>query len=191
MVYAAELFYFQDQQDFPFQRAVLVTAKTIARWCTHFQARLIAPGKKQAAGEKQGRLPDAPAEREAFVTELVQWLFAHSVVEELFCLLLDDEPVPRAGKVAKFDHHDDTCCWLLNLSESEFADLQNAWRENDLPSDLFYPVQEMICIPYPGHGLKPRVLRLLGVRKCYTPAQWRTRGLHAASSTLESGGARA
>lgn len=179
MLYAAELFYWQEQRDFPFQKAVLVTASTVAQWCTHFRARLLAPRGRLATGEKWGALPTVPAERAAFVAELVCWIFAHSLVEELFYLLIDDEPVPQAGRVAKFDHHDDTCCWLLNLTGSEFVALQDAWRDNGLPPDLFYPEQEMVCIPYPGRSLKSRVLRLLGAQKCYTPLQWRTRESNA------------
>lgn len=122
--------------------------------------------------EKQGLLPIDSSEREAFVTELVRWIFANSIVEDLFYLLLDDGPVPQENKVARFDHHDDTCCWFLNLSESEFAILQDVWRKNDLPANLFYPEQETVCVPYPGNSLKSRVLRLSGVQKCYTPMQW-------------------
>ncbi len=177
MLYAAELFYLQDQRDFPFQKAVLVTARAVAQWCSHFQARLIVPPEKYTVPtEKQGILPTDTVEREAFITELVQWIFANSMVDELFYLLLDDEPIPQVSKVARFDHHDDTCCWFLNLTESEFGSLQNAWQENDLPIDLFYPEQKIVCVPYPGNGIKATVLRLFGAKKCYTPMQWQTRG---------------
>ena len=176
MLYAAELFYLQDQRGFPFQNAVLVTARTVAQWCSHFRARLLVPLQKHIVPlEKQGLLPTDPLEKEAFVTELVQWIFANSIVDDLFYLLLDDEPIPRVNKVAKFDHHDDTCCWFLNLTESEFVILQDAWRKNDLPENLFYPEQEMVCVPYPGNGLKAKVLRFFGAQKCYTPMQWQTR----------------
>ncbi|MFN3925719.1 MAG: hypothetical protein ACK4QL_00010 [Pseudanabaenaceae cyanobacterium] len=102
----------------------------------------------------------------------MQWIFANSIVDELFYLLLDDEPV---NKIAKFDHHDDTCCWFLNLTESEFGILQDAWHRNNLPVNLFYPDRETVCVPYPGDSLKSKVLRLLGGQQCYTPMQWQTR----------------
>lgn len=173
MRYAAELFYWQDQQDFPFQKAVLVTAKTVAQWCAYFHTRVLSSSKRsEHLLERKGALPTDTREKEAFVTELLLWLWDHSDVEDVFYFLLDDEPVPQAGKVAKFDHHDDTCCWFLNLTESEFLTLQDAWRNNDLPIDLFYPEQKMIRVPYPGNGWKAKALRLLGVQRCYTPLQW-------------------
>jgi hypothetical protein len=175
MVYAAELFYLENQRDIPFQKVVLVTAKTVAQWCSHFQARLLSPAKKHIGlTERQGRLPMESLGREEFVKELVQWLFEHSTVADLFRLFLDDRPVPQAGRIAKFQHPDDTCCWFLNLTEDEFAILQDAWRKNNLPVNLFYPEHEMRCIPYPGRGLKSKILRGLGAKRCYTPMQWQT-----------------
>ncbi len=172
MIYAAELFYLQDQRDFPLQEAVLVTAKTIAQWCTHYQAKLLAPAKKyQGPIERQGILPSELAERASFVEGLVQWIFVNSQIEELFYLLLDDRPVSQADRIAKFAHHDDTCCWFLNLSEDEFVILQDAWRKNDWPANLFYPENETFCVAHPGNSLKAKVLRALGVQKCYTPMQ--------------------
>ncbi|MEN9203516.1 MAG: hypothetical protein Q6K80_11695 [Thermostichus sp. DG_1_6_bins_120] len=171
-MYVAELFYLQEQQGFPFQKAVQVTAGVVARSCSHFQARLVTPLRGDIVPiERQGLLPTHPWEKEALVTELVNWIFTNSTVDELFYLLLDDAPIPQANKVAKFDHHDDTYCWFLNLSETEFAILQDAWRQNDLPTNLFYPEQETVCVPYSGNDLRSKILRLLGVRKCYTPMQ--------------------
>lgn len=173
MAYLAELYYLQDQRDFPFRKAVLVTATTVSHWSSHFYAKLIATKSKQMAPmHKSGTLPANTEEKEAFVAELVSWLFENAVVDDLFCLLLDDKPVPQRGQVAKFDHHDDTCCWVLNLAENEFAELQAKWKEHGLPADLFYPEENTLCVPYPGTKLKARVLRSIGVQKCYTPKQW-------------------
>ncbi len=172
MIYAAELFYLQDQRDFPFQKAVLVTVKTISQWCTHYQAELLASAKKyQGPIKKQGGLPSEPAERASFVEDLVQWVFVNSQIDELFNLLLDNRPVPQKDRVAKFDHHDDTYCWFLNLSKDEFANLQDAWHKIDLPENLFYPENETLCLAYPGNSLKAKLLRALGVQKHYTPMQ--------------------
>lgn len=179
MSYLPELYYLQDQEEFPYQQAVLVTATAISRWSSHFYAKLIAPmSKKIGLVEKSGPLPSDAQDREAFVAETVNWLFENSMCDELFCLFLDDEPAPNPGKAPKFDHHDDTCCWALNLSESEFAELQSLWRANSLPEDLFYPEEGGTCVPYPGTGLKARILRAFGVQMCYTPKQWEseTRG---------------
>lgn len=173
MPYLAELYYLQDQKDFPFQKAVRVTAAGVSRWSSFYYAKLIAPKSEQMDGiEKIGHLPVEPQDKENFVAEMVNWLFENSVTEDLFCLFLDDESLPRRGKVAKFDHHDDTCCWALNLSPSEFTELQSIWRANDLPEDLFFPEQDSVSVEYPGTGLKARFLRALGTTKGYTPRQW-------------------
>lgn len=106
------------------------------------------------------------------VAELVSWLCENSWVQDLFYLLLDDAPVAQSGQVAKFDHHDDTGSWALDLAQNEFAELQAAWKEHSLPKDLFYPEGNAFCLPYPGGGLKAWLLRSAGVKKCYTPRQW-------------------
>jgi hypothetical protein len=173
MRYLAELYCLQDQKDFPFRQAVRVTATAIGRWSSHFYAKVLAPISKQIdLVEKSGPLPEDAQEKEAAVAETLDWLFENSFTDELFCLLLDDEPVPQPGKMAKFDHHDEPCCWELDLSESEFAELQSIWRANGLPEDLFFPEQSGLCIPYPGRGWKARLLRALGATRCYTPKQW-------------------
>lgn len=173
MVYLAELHYLQDQKAFPFRQAVLVTAAAVSRWSSYYSARLIAPRSKIVATQsKSGSLPPNMDERESFVVELVSWLFENSIADQLFYLLLDDEPDPGSGQVAKFDHHDDTGSWALGLTGKEFSELQVAWEARGLPADLFYPEEESHQLPYPGSGLKARLLRVIGVKKFYTPRQW-------------------
>jgi hypothetical protein len=177
MVYLAELHYLQDETGFPFRDTVSVTATTVSRWSSYFRAELIAAKSKHIAPRcRDGALPTDTQEKEAFVAELVSWLFENSWTDHLFRLLLDDEPVPQPGQVAKFDHHDDTGSWVLDLAESEFAELQAEWQGHGLPTDLFYPKENALCVPYPGTGLRARLLRLVGVQKCYTPKQWENRG---------------
>jgi hypothetical protein len=174
MLYSPELYYLQDNKNFDFRKAVVVTATTVARWCNYYEAKLLASKSRDVAQRpKRGSLPSDLQEKEVFLTELINWIFENSWVDDLFVLFLDDEPVPRSEGVAKFDHHDDTCCWVLNLTGGEFAELQAAWEAHDLPRDLFYPPPEVdYCIPVPGNGLKARVLRFFGVKNCYTPKQW-------------------
>lgn len=173
MLYLPEIYYFQAQSDFPLWQTVLITAKTVCHWCTYYYARIISPRNNYTGPlEKYGNLPENMAEREDFVADMISWLLDNSSVTELFYLLLDDEPTPKPGKVAKFDHHDDTCCWVLNLTETEFTCLQKMWKSNGLPEDLFYSENNNLCFPYPGTGLKARLFRVLGFQKCYTPKQW-------------------
>jgi hypothetical protein len=172
MVYVPEL-YLQDERNLPFQDAVLVTATTVSCWCSHYRAELIVAKSKHVMPTcKSGALPTNTHEKAAFVTELVSWIFENSLIHTLFCLRLDDELVSQQGKVTKFDHHDDTGCWALDLTESEFAELQAAWQGHGLPKDLFYAAEKTLCIPRPGTGLIARLLRALGVQQCYTPRQW-------------------
>ncbi len=177
MLYLPELYYLQDRRDFPLEKAIEVTAVTVSRWCSAYQARLIAPLSKDIAPlQKSGALPEALVERERFVRELVAWIFANSNPPDLFGLLLGEHPLSAKDSPAKFNHPDDTCCWVLNLSESEFAELQNVWQANDLPPDLFYPEGQQVCVPYPGKSWIARLLRAFGGQKCFTPKQWEQEG---------------
>ncbi|MCS7030551.1 MAG: hypothetical protein NZL92_03325 [Gloeomargarita sp. SKYG116] len=172
MLYAAELFYLENQDNFPFEKAVAVTAKTVGQWCTYFQAGLIIPDDAEV---HYGELPVEPGQKQAFIDELLAWIFSHTVSPELFHLILDDEPITETSKVPKFCHADDTGCWVLNLTASEFTELQRVWVDNGLPPDLFYPESETIVVPYDGKGLLAPLLRRLGVTTSYTPRQWQAR----------------
>jgi len=173
MRYLPELYYLQDYKEVPLPKAVIVTATFTAKWCDYFYAKILAPRTKRLRSwERYGSLPANLQQKELFVTNLLHWLFENSFTDELFCLRLDDKPVSRTSIVAKFDHPDDTGCWTLNLSDDQFAALQDHWRKQELPEDLFYPETNALCIPYPGTGIKSRLLRVLGIQKCYTPKQW-------------------
>jgi hypothetical protein len=173
MVYEPELYYLQDEKDFPFRDALRLTATTVSRWCSHYHAELLAPEPKDIVPKgKSGPLPTDPQEKEAFVAELVSWILENSLMDSLFRLLLDDEPVLKSGGGAKFAYYDDTCSWSLDLTESEFAELQSAWQGHSLPQDLFYPQGKSVCVPYPGTGLMARLFRATGGQRCYTPKRW-------------------
>ncbi len=169
VTYLPELFYWQDMADFPFERAMRVTAVTIARWCTYYYARLIAPLNGRSARPRAGLLP--PTERETFVAHLLDTIWQDSATPELFTLYLHQAPLP-AHEAALFDHPDDTCCWSLHLSPAQFAELVAAWQAHNLPADLFYPAGREHIIPWPGQSLWARLWRRLGVTRVYTPRQW-------------------
>jgi len=177
-LYSAELFYFWDTPDFPFRRAVEVTATTVARWSTHYYVAVVVPrADYRGPRKKSGALPpDDEASRAAFVAGLLRWLFAASdaEAEDLFTLILHTRPVTSTAvdDAARFAHYDDTCCWTLSLTPDEFARLQDAWRAHGLPEDLFYPADAETCVPYPGTSWWARLLRRLGGQKCFTPKQW-------------------
>ena len=174
MFYFPELYYFFDQKDFPLQKAVFVTAKEIAKYCTYYKAKLIVPQKGIKEKERQGLLP--VEEKDKFIEELMEWMFSNSLNLGLFTLTLDNLEIGKAKEeVAKFDHHDDTCCWVLNLSEDEFFKLQNVWKENGLPEDLFYLEDKAIKVIIPD-GFIGSFLARLGftgeTSKIYSPKRW-------------------
>lgn len=171
--YVAELYYWREQTGFPYRSAVTVTAIAASQWCNYYLARLIAPlSQKGGPTTKSGLLPENAHERATLVHELVEWTLDNSEIEDLFALFLSDQPLPHVGQAAIFDHHDDTDCWVLNLTTSEFTKLQQVWAEHDLPPDLFYPAEQEICIPYPGNGIGAKLSRMMGAQKCFTPKQW-------------------
>lgn len=114
--------------------------------------------------------------KKAFIADLVHELYSDSVIS-IFTLFLDSAPIPEKRTITyKFDHTDDTCCWPLDLTVAEFFELQNAWKENGLPEDLFYPEEKTIQFLNPP-GLSQRFLHLLGFTggnyATYTPKQWK------------------
>lgn len=176
MLYLPELYYFFDQKDFPIKKAILVTAKKVSEWSIYYKAKLISPVKGLKDTERQGKLPSQSEEKQQFISNLLKWMISNSEANDLFALFLDDLAIgQREDKPAKFDHHDDTCCWLLNLTEQQFQELKTAWKDNGLPEDLFYKEGEEISITKP-HGLIARFFIRLGFtlenNKIYSPKRW-------------------
>ncbi len=98
-------------------------------------------------------------ERKAYTEDLLKWIFSNSDSKDLFTLFLYENDEKEKNTPALFDHHDDTCCWGLSLSEERFSLLQRSWQEHSLPTDLFYPSNE-------GHQ----------EGWCYhTPKQWKAK----------------
>ena len=173
MEYEFENYYYTQHEDVPFQQIVSVTVATISRWCTHFAALITSPKSKDIAPrEREGQLPEDVGQREAFVKEILEWIFVNSDIEHHFYLDLydgsDDDPM----RACKFMYADDGGMWLLYLTEDEFAELQDVWEANGLPRDLFFPSDEWRYVPHSGKGLMDRLLRGIGIPKRYTPRQW-------------------
>jgi hypothetical protein len=171
MIYLADTFYWHDP-NFPAMEALRVTATTVGKWCRYYDARLLAPRKCDSAEvNRWGRLPDAPGDRVAFIGSLLEWLERCSVVWT-FRLVMDDSPIEKETlEDPTFALYDELGALELNLTREEFADLQAAWRAAGLPDDLLAPAGEFFCIPWPGEGLFARLLRVLGVQKCYSPRE--------------------
>lgn len=137
MIFAFNEKYFKNNK--LLKKAVLISSIVISRWCTYYQTSVWTT-KKIKAKYNKGNLPKSKKEKEIFIKELVNYIFNNSEMEGLFALFLDPRPIDKVrkmGQVAKFDHHDDTCCWALNLTDKEFKILQNAFHKNGLPKNLF------------------------------------------------------
>lgn len=173
MHYLFERYYLEEGRTFPLRKGILVTATTVSRRCSHYDAELIVPLSEEIRPmRRRGVLPEDRVQREALVGDLVNWLFDNSLSETLYCLLLHDGPLPKTGGVVKFSHYDGTHDCLLDLNEAAFASLQGAWQAHGLPQDLFYAEEDAVTVPYPGQGVKVRLLRWMGATKIYTPKQW-------------------
>lgn len=160
MIYHPEMFYFQETKDFPLQKAILVTAKAVSSFCYDYYSELIAPKKGIKDKVKQGVLPNDKLVREKLIEEILGWITDNSDFSDLFALFLYGNPRnTKQDECDKFDHHDTTSCWALNLTEEEFAKVQEEWKKNNLPEDLFYN-------------------RDLGIQKgwrYYSPKRWEAR----------------
>ena len=141
MIYSPETYYF-DTKDFPFDKAFLSTAQTVATWCASYKVRLVAPKSGVKAKERTGIFTDDQIKNAETVAELYDWIRENSGTGEVFFFSMRSGQEQAQNEVATFDHHDDTCCWALNITEEQFKILQANWKEAGLPEDLFYSVKE-------------------------------------------------
>jgi len=87
-----------------------------------------------------GKLPPSVEEKRKFLNKITEYLL-DELNSDSFLLWLDPAPIPRFSKqqrIYKFDHHDDTCCWALNLDDDEYAILRKTFGENGLLEDVFH-----------------------------------------------------
>lgn len=158
--YFPELYYFFDQKDFDRKKAILITAQHVAQYCHSFEAKILMTVDTNAQEkERAGALPANLQEKKDFVAELCEWIWKFSACEELFFLFFFQNTENRTQ--LRFDHHDDTCCWNLQLTPQEFAGLQESWRHAGLPEDIFFHEDKVITIDLPL-GWFDRLLLKLG-----------------------------
>ncbi len=154
MLYRPEFYYIYNQE-FPFWKAFLLIAQTVAESCQDYSVEPLVPKKGLQETQKHGLLPIDPTDKKVFVQQLVEWLQA-STDHYVFRFYLDGKFVCTAALSE----------WVLNISPQEFAELQKVWKENGLPEDLFYAQGEDIFVgELDEHGH-----RLAG--KSYTPKEW-------------------
>ena len=168
MRYFPEVYYFYDQQGFPFEKAVLVTARKVSEWCTHYKAKLTGPAK--VVMERRGSLPLEAQEKQTFVDDLVRWVLANSYPDDFALLLYDFEISQGKDELANFQHAHGTCCWGLDMTEQQFQELRHAWKQNELPEDLFYQEGQETKIALPTGPIKPGCT--VETYQAYTPKRW-------------------
>ena len=141
MIYTTELYYWQDPE-FSFEKALRVTVEAITPFAKSYEATLIAPEDRKASKERHGLLPEDAVQKQNAMREVLDWIISASSQRDLFSLFISSEEATSHEKINLFDHHDDTCCWALNLSKMQFIALQEMWKQHDLPTDLFFPEDE-------------------------------------------------
>lgn len=162
MIYNFETYY-SDKIDYI--KVVKIVASYTASFCELFEAGIIAPKKKyKGIRNKSGQLP--VDNKDEFLSETIDWIIENSEFNDLFKLFLYNNPIsPTEPRI--FDHHDDTCCWVLNLTNDQFIELKNVLLSNNLPEDLFYEPSKLICLKAKG------ILGFLGFNKCFTPKEYK------------------
>lgn len=178
MLYTTELYYFFDQKDFPFEKALLTAVKSVGENCVYYKAKLLSPKKGVKEIKREGKFPENSEEKQRCIEELINWIFENSECLELFSLFMDSEEIDfkkSQGKNLKFDHHDDTCCWIMGLDDKEFDNLRKSLIKENLPEDLFYESGKEIMVPQPL-GPVSRFFGYFGItsenNKIYTPKRW-------------------
>jgi hypothetical protein len=86
---------------------------------------------------RAGFLPLEQEERRAYGLDLVTWLKQSSEGCEFFLILCTDCTDQVESQKIKFRFGHEAAQWFLELTESEFQNLQVALRNNSLPETLF------------------------------------------------------
>ena len=170
MIYSPDDYYFWNNEDISFQKAVLVTVKTVSKWCDSYQATIKSPKTSLQIKYKSGDLPKTAADKEKFVINVLNWIWDNSKNERYFRLYLIKNIQEKQVNVFV---HDDDANWGLELSEDEFRALQKIFKKNCLPEDLFSKKEHTI-IAIPKYYEKWSVLRriLFGGTHAFSPKTW-------------------
>src|SRR3989339_939301 len=134
--YLPEDYYFINNQSFPFEKAILITAKTIARWGDLYEAKILEPKKGIKFECRSGELPENSNEKEKFIEDALNWIWENSTGVSTFSLFIKKK-INNKEKII-FNHHDDSCCWSIDLTTEQFDQLQESWKADNLPKDLFF-----------------------------------------------------
>ncbi|MEJ0021689.1 MAG: hypothetical protein WDN47_03890 [Candidatus Doudnabacteria bacterium] len=173
MQYLVETFYIH-QEGFDVIKAIEVTAQSIAQWANYYQVKIHFAEKKVTENEKTGPLPEEKLKKSEIAGELLQWVSKNSKPGWEFDMRFVLSELPEAEKPI-FAYYDGPWNMSLELHPDEFKELQEIWKLNNLPEDLFFPLYQQICILLPP-GKFVKFLNMLGLnfqsQRCLSPKEW-------------------
>ena len=176
--YLPDLYYFNDQEDFNAKKAILTVAEYVGGLCNYYYVKTIPFAKEKKSEIKKGKLPDSKEEKNKFISEIASWVIDESGSDQLFILYFDINPLDHDparsdnSYCPKFCHHDDTCCWDISLTDSEYINFKRKLIVNNLPENLFYKEGQGVCLEYSSPNLiKNYIGKFLHLQTCYTPMQ--------------------
>ena len=168
MIYLPETYYFRNNK-VTYSPAALITAQALLKYSTGFKAQLTVPLKSVKEKIKEGHFPTG-AKKKKVLLDILSWLKNNSLFENTFSLRMYRTYPPGKNEMPVFQYHDDGCCWFLDINPKEFRGLQQVWKQNSLPKDLFYPENKKICVP------SRFFFGMLKGNRCYSPKEWEARG---------------
>lgn len=160
--YLPEYYYLFEIPRFPADRTARVTALAVARWSTGYRARSLSDPQ----GARQGPLPTDPSEREAETTRILDWIEQATPTKTPIAIGLN----LYQGGLTLLNQYDGFP-GVLMLMDDNFATLQDVWRQEGLPADIYYPAAEQRQIVEPT-AYAGGVVRML---QRYTPRYWSDR----------------
>ena len=138
MIYQIRNKYFKGQNLDFLKRILRLIVPIVGQWCNYYSVAIFTQKKIQQKFTN-GKLPDDLTEKSKVLNEIAKYV-SDNLETEQFLLWLDSDSFSRfklQARVYKFDHHDDTQSWVLNLTENEYKQLQEVFSKNQLPMDLF------------------------------------------------------
>jgi hypothetical protein len=156
-IYRPEYYYFSNGDKERFKVAVKATEVYAARWADSY----VASNMRDPSTRKEGVLLGGPSDRQQVIRDVLDWLEGqtNSIHEQALSLF-------RGGDFL-LDQHDEVP-GDLNLSSSEFEQLQDEWNRLGLPRDLYYPIEEQKLVIEPAEAYGT----VIRSQRAYTPLQW-------------------
>ena len=138
MPYVANMKYFPEGETEFLKKILPVVIETIGQFCRYYSVGVWTQ-KKIRPKFTRGAFPDDQKEKREMLHAVSEYI-TDNLESELFTLFMDSEKLSGWGRRKqgrKFDHHDDTDCWVLFLTEEEFRTLRSAFHLHGSPEDIF------------------------------------------------------